>query len=127
MALASVDANVTLIDCTLTAGHGGNGGKGGNLQPGGLGGNGGAGGVGVGGSKAACAGGQGGQGGNGGPGGGGVGGPSLAIAFRGEPVQQEGKTTLTPSVPGAGGPGGSNNVASNAGADGMTAAEQELP
>ncbi|HTN82165.1 MAG TPA: PGRS family protein [Sorangium sp.] len=125
--LASVDASVTLIDCTLTAGRGGNGGKGGNLQPGASGGSGGRGGVGVGGSSDGCAGGQGGKGGNGGPGGGGIGGPSLAIAFRGEPVQQQGKTMLMPGTPGAGGPGGSNNVASNAGADGMTAAEQELP
>ncbi|WP_437279878.1 PGRS family protein [Sorangium sp. So ce375] len=127
IALASVDANVTLIDCTLTAGRGGNGGKGGNRQPGGVGGVGGLGGMGVGGSKKACAGGEGGQGGNGGPGGGGLGGPSLAIAFRGESVKQEGKTTLMPGAPGAGGLGGSNNVASNAGADGVTAAEQELP
>ncbi|XXX77796.1 PGRS family protein [Sorangium sp. So ce134] len=127
IALASVDANVTLIDCTLTAGRGGNGGKGGNLQPGASGGLGGQGGVGFGGSSDGCAGGQGGKGGNGGPGGGGLGGPSLAIAFRGEPVKQEGKTTLMPGASGAGGLGGSNNVASNAGADGVTAAEQELP
>ncbi|WP_437647902.1 PGRS family protein [Sorangium sp. So ce362] len=127
IALASIDANVTLTDCTLTAGRGGNGGKGGSLQPGGLGGIGGTGGVGVGGTKAACDGGKGGQGGNGGPGGGGLGGPSLAIAFRGEPVKQEGKTTLTPGTAGAGGLGGSNNVAMNAGAEGVMAAEQELP
>ncbi|WP_437913286.1 PGRS family protein [Sorangium sp. So ce302] len=127
IALASVDASVTLIDCTLTAGRGGNGGKGGDLQPGGLGGIGGTGGVGVGGSKAACDGGKGGQGGNGGPGGGGLGGPSLAIAYRGESVKQEGTTMLTPGTPGAGGLGGSNNVALNAGAEGVAAAEQELP
>ncbi|WP_437711864.1 PGRS family protein [Sorangium sp. So ce448] len=127
IALASIDASVTLIDCTLTAGRAGNGGKGGNLQPGGAGGVGGLGGMGVGGSKNACDGGRGGQGGNGGPGGGGLGGPSLAVAFRGEPVKQEGTTMLTPGTPGAGGLGGSNNVASNAGAEGVTAAEQELP
>ncbi|WP_437875745.1 PGRS family protein [Sorangium sp. So ce513] len=127
IALASVDASVTLIDCTLTAGRGGNGGKGGNLQPGASGGSGGRGGVGVGGSSDGCDGGKGGQGGNGGPGGGGLGGPSLAIAFRGEPVKQEGKTMLMPGTPGAGGLGGSNNVASNAGADGETAAEREFP
>ncbi|WP_437953843.1 PGRS family protein [Sorangium sp. So ce296] len=127
IALASVDANVTLIDCTLTAGHGGNGGKGGNLQPGASGGLGGQGGVGFGGSSDGCAGGQGGKGGNGGPGGGGLGGPSIAIAFRGGSVKQEGKTTLAPSAPGKGGLGGSNNAAMNAGADGVAAAEQELP
>ncbi|WP_437894307.1 PGRS family protein [Sorangium sp. So ce124] len=126
IALASVDASVTLIGCTLTAGRGGNGGKGGDLQPGGLGGNGGAGGVGVGGTNPGCAGGQGGKGGNGGPGGGGLGGPSLAIAFRGTPVVQQGQTSLTPGAPGTGGPGGSNNITDNAGADGATAGEQEL-
>ncbi|WP_437913116.1 PGRS family protein [Sorangium sp. So ce302] len=127
IALASVDASVTLIDCTLTAGRGGNGGKGGNLQPGGLGGNGGTGGVGVGISKAACDGGKGGQGGPGGPGGGGLGGPSLPIAFRGTPVVQQGQTTLTPGAPGSGGPGGNNNITENAGQDGMAADTQELP
>ncbi|WP_437744132.1 PGRS family protein [Sorangium sp. So ce1504] len=127
IALASVEGKVTLKDCVLKAGNGGKGGAGGDLQPGGLGGLGGVGGTGVGGSKAACAGGQGGQGGNGGPGGGGLGGPSLAIAYRGEAVKQEGQTMLQPGTPGAGGPGGSNNVSENAGADGLAAAEQELP
>ncbi|AUX24971.1 hypothetical protein SOCEGT47_055120 [Sorangium cellulosum] len=127
IALVSVEGQVTLTDCSLKAGSGGKGGAGGDLQPGGAGGVGGLGGMGVGGSRNACDGGRGGQGGNGGPGGGGLGGPSLAIAFRGELVKQEGKTTLTPGAPGAGGLGGSNNVASNAGADGVTAAEQELP
>ncbi|WP_129351579.1 PGRS family protein [Sorangium cellulosum] len=127
IALVSVEGQVTLTDCSLTAGSGGKGGAGGDLQPGGAGGVGGLGGMGVGGSNPACDGGRGGKGGNGGPGGGGLGGPSLAIAFRGEPVKQEGKTTLTPGAPGAGGPGGSNDVASNAGAGGVAAAEQELP
>ncbi|WP_437734956.1 PGRS family protein [Sorangium sp. So ce1335] len=127
IALASVEGKVTLRDCVLKAGNGGKGGAGGDLQPGGLGGLGGVGGTGMGGSKAACAGGQGGQGGNGGPGGGGLGGPSLAIAYRGAPVKQQGQTTLTPGTAGAGGPGGSSNVAENAGADGVSAAEQEFP
>jgi hypothetical protein len=127
IALASVEGKVTLKDCALKAGNGGKGGAGGDLQPGGSGGLGGVGGMGVGGSKHACAGGQGGQGGNGGPGGGGLGGPSLAIAYRGEAVKQEGRTTLQPGTPGAGGPGGSNDVAENAGAEGTAAAEQELP
>ncbi|WP_437327470.1 hypothetical protein [Sorangium sp. So ce381] len=43
-------------------------------------------------------------------------------------MQQQGQTTLQPGTPpGAGGPGGSNNVADNAGAAGTTAAEQEFP
>ncbi|WP_437690153.1 PGRS family protein [Sorangium sp. So ce176] len=127
IALASVEGKVTLKDCVLKAGNGGKGGAGGDLQPGGAGGLGGVGGIGVGGSKNACAGGQGGQGGNGGPGGGGLGGPSLAIAYRGEAVRQEGQTTLTPGTAGSGGPGGSSNVAENAGAEGVSAAEQEFP
>ncbi|WP_438034843.1 PGRS family protein [Sorangium sp. So ce204] len=127
IALASVDGKVTLKDCVLKAGEGGKGGAGGDLQPGGLGGLGGVGGTGVGGSKAACDGGKGGQGGNGGPGGGGLGGPSLAIAYRGEAVKQEGQTMLQPGTPGAGGPGGSSNVSENAGAAGTAAAEQEFP
>ncbi|MGK3997085.1 PGRS family protein [Sorangium sp. So ce1024] len=127
IALASVEGKVTLTDCALKAGNGGKGGAGGDLQPGGAGGLGGVGGMGVGGSKNACAGGQGGQGGNGGPGGGGLGGPSLAIAYRGEAVKRQGQTTLTPGTAGAGGPGGSGNVAENAGAEGVSAAEQEFP
>ncbi|WP_438034858.1 PGRS family protein [Sorangium sp. So ce204] len=127
IALASVEGKVTLKDCVLKAGDGGKGGAGGDLQPGGSGGLGGAGGIGVGGSKHACAGGHGGQGGNGGPGGGGLGGPSFAIAYRGEAVKQEGQTMLQPGTPGAGGPGGSNNVAANAGVEGTAAAEQQLP
>ncbi|WP_437827786.1 PGRS family protein [Sorangium sp. So ce1153] len=127
IALVSVEGKVTLTDCSLKAGSGGKGGAGGDLQPGGAGGVGGLGGMGVGGSKNACDGGRGGQGGNGGPGGGGLGGPSLAIAFRGGSVKQEGKTTLTPGVSGKGGLGGSNNLSMNAGADGVAAPEQELP
>ncbi|WP_437992405.1 PGRS family protein [Sorangium sp. So ce145] len=127
IALASVEGKVTLKDCTLKAGEGGKGGPGGDLQPGGSGGLGGVGGTGVGISKNACDGGKGGQGGPGGPGGGGLGGPSFAIAYRGEPVKQEGQTMLQPGTPGAGGPGGSNNVSENAGAEGTTAAEQEFP
>ncbi|WP_437486501.1 PGRS family protein [Sorangium sp. So ce1014] len=127
IALASVEGKVTLKECVLTAGNGGKGGAGGDLQPGGLGGLGGVGGTGMGGSKAACDGGKGGQGGNGGPGGGGLGGPSLAIAYRGEAVKQEGETMLMPGAAGAGGPGGSSNVMENAGTEGTAAAEQEFP
>ncbi|KYF78715.1 hypothetical protein BE18_23355 [Sorangium cellulosum] len=127
IALASVEGKVTLKDCVLKAGNGGKGGAGGDLQPGGAGGVGGVGGMGVGISKNACAGGQGGQGGPGGPGGGGLGGPSLAIAYRGEAVRQEGQTMLMPGTAGAGGPGGSSNVAENAGTDDVSAAEQKFP
>ncbi|MCC6555839.1 MAG: PGRS family protein [Polyangiaceae bacterium] len=127
IALASVQAAVTLADCTLIAGNGGNGGRGGDLQPGALGGLGGTGGAGVGGSKAACAGGQGGQGGNGGPGGGGLGGHSLAVAFTGTAPAKAGATVLTAGTFGTGGPGGSGNVAANAGADGTAAEELDLP
>ncbi|WP_437531690.1 hypothetical protein WME79_03185 [Sorangium sp. So ce726] len=127
IALASVEGKVTLKDCVLKAGDGGKGGPGGDLQPGGAGGLGGTGGTGVGISKNACDGGKGGQGGPGGPGGGGLGGPSFAIAYRGEPVKQEGQTMLQPGTPGAGGPGGSNNVSENAGAEGTAAAEQKFP
>ncbi|WP_437318008.1 PGRS family protein [Sorangium sp. So ce385] len=127
IALASLEGKVTLKDCVLKAGNGGKGGAGGDLQPGGLGGLGGVGGTGMGGSKAACDGGKGGQGGNGGPGGGGLGGPSLAIAYRGEAVRQEGQTMLMPGTAGAGGPGGSSNVEENAGAEGISAAEQKFP
>ncbi|WP_437648197.1 PGRS family protein [Sorangium sp. So ce362] len=127
IALASVEGKVTLTDCVLKAGNGGKGGAGGDLQPGGLGGLGGVGGTGMGGSKAACDGGKGGQGGNGGPGGGGLGGPSLAIAYRGEAVKQEGQTMLMPGTAGGGGPGGSANVLENAGAEGTAATEQAFP
>ncbi|AUX20266.1 hypothetical protein SOCEGT47_007320 [Sorangium cellulosum] len=127
IALASVEGKVTLQDCVLKAGSGGKGGAGGDLQPGGAGGVGGVGGLGVGGSKNACDGGKGGQGGNGGPGGGGLGGPSLAIAYRGEAVKQEGATMLQPGTAGTGGPGGSSNMTENAGMAGVAAMEQEFP
>jgi hypothetical protein len=127
IALMSLNASVTLTDCTLTTGNGGDGGAGGDLQPGGAGGVSGFGGQGVGGSKAACDGGKGGAGGNGGPGGGGLGGPSLGIAFQGNPPERNGKTVVTPGAPGAGGPGGSVNVAMNAGEAGKAGEEQEFP
>ncbi|AUX24894.1 PGRS family protein [Sorangium cellulosum] len=126
IALASVDATVTLTDCRLQAGRGGKGGAGGAAQLGGTGGNGGTGGTASGFSQNACNGGQGGKGGNGGPGGGGLGGPSFAIAFRGAPVAQVGNIELTPGTPGEGGPGGNDNIAQNAGATGAAAPEQEL-
>lgn len=127
IALVSLQASITLADCTLTTGKGGDGGAGGDLQPGGDGGIPGFGGKGAGGSKAACDGGKGGAGGNGGPGGGGLGGPSLGIAFQGNPPEREGKTVVTPGAPGAGGPGGSVNVAMNAGEAGKSGEEQEFP
>jgi hypothetical protein len=127
IALVSLQASITLTDCTLTTGKGGDGGPGGDLQPGGAGGVSGFGGQGVGSSKAACDGGKGGAGGNGGPGGGGLGGPSLGIAFQGNAPERQGKTVVTPGAPGAGGPGGSVNVAMNAGEAGTAGEEQEFP
>jgi hypothetical protein len=127
IALVSLQASVTLTDCTLTTGNGGDGGAGGDLQPGGSGGDPGKGGKGIGGSNDACSGGQGGKGGNGGPGGGGLGGPSLGIAFQGNPPERQGKVVVTPGTPGAGGPGGSVNVAMNAGEAGTAGEEQEFP
>ena len=126
IALVSHQATVTLTDCTLTAGSGGSGGKGGNLQPGGSGGKAGAGGTGKNGSNDSCDGGKGGKGGNGGSGGGGLGGHSLAVAFSGTPVTKLGETILMPGMKGAGGMGGSNTM-TNAGADGVSAAEQKFP
>ena len=76
----------------------------------------------MGGSKAACEGGTGGQGGTGGPGG-----HSLAVAFTVVAPTQAGATTATPGTAGLGGPGGSGDVSMNPGADGVAAAEQELP
>ncbi|WP_437814813.1 hypothetical protein [Sorangium sp. So ce1078] len=42
-------------------------------------------------------------------------------------MKQEGQTTLMPGTAGAGGPGGNSNLAENAGAEGVAAAEQEFP
>jgi hypothetical protein len=126
IALVSLKASITLTDCTLATGKGGDGGAGGDLQPGGSGGDPGKGGKGAGGANDACSGGQGGKGGNGGPGGGGLGGPSLGIAFQGNPPERQGKTVVTAGTPGAGGPGGSVNVAMNAGEAGKTSEEQEF-
>lgn len=127
IALVSLNASITLTDCTLSSNKGGDGGPGGDLQPGGPGGLPGLGGQGVGGSNPGCSGGQGGKGGNGGPGGGGLGGPSIGIAFIGNPVDKSGTTSITPGAPGAGGPGGSVNVAMNAGESGKAAEEQSFP
>jgi hypothetical protein len=127
IALVSLNASVTLTDCSLSSSKGGDGGAGGDLQPGGAGGLSGFGGQGVGGSKAACDGGKGGAGGNGGPGGGGLGGPSLGIAYQGDPPKKQGKTTVMPDAPGAGGLGGSADVAMNSGEAGAAGEEQALP
>jgi hypothetical protein len=111
IALASVGATISLVDCTLTAGKGGTGGAGGDAQSGGLGGLAGLGGnpSGQAGSKGACAGGSGGQGGDGGPGGGGLGGPSIAIAFTGTaPVQMS--VAITAGNAGVGGIGGDGDM-----------------
>lgn len=127
--LVSLDANVMLTDCSLTAGKGGRGGAGGDSQPGGHGGAAGQGGIGLSGgsaSKNACPGGTGGHGGAGGPGGGGLGGHSIVIAFSGTPVARAGAVTLTPGSSAEGGPGGNSNTQSNAGEGGVIAEEQEM-
>lgn len=127
IALVSLNASVTLTDCTLSSSQGGDGGAGGDAQAGGAGGDAGKGGAGAGVSNPACDGGKGGKGGNGGPGGGGLGGPSLGIAFSGTAPLKEGQTSVTAGTAGIGGPGGSANVAMNAGADGIAAEQQEFP
>jgi hypothetical protein len=78
-------------------------------------------------SKNACDGGKGGEGGNGGPGGGGLGGPSLSIAYQGNPPAKQGKTLMMPGTPGAGGLGGNANMVMNAGEAGAAGEEQEFP
>jgi hypothetical protein len=127
MALVSLNAEITLTNCTLAAGQGGDGGAGGDAQGGGSGGVGGLGGSKVGTSKNGCAGGTGGEGGNGGPGGGGLGGPSLGIAFQGDPPKQQAETVVTPKMPGAGGPGGNTNAAVNSGEAGIAAEQLKFP
>jgi hypothetical protein len=120
IALVSIDATVTLIDCQLSSGQGADGGTGGDGQPGQPGGTGGIGSAGVG---AACDGGNGGKGGNGGNGGGGRGGHSLGIAFTGTmPVLDDAtKNAIEFEAAGLGGLGGSLNVDMNHGADGIAA------
>ncbi|MCC6559590.1 MAG: PGRS family protein [Polyangiaceae bacterium] len=132
IALATFEAHVTLAECTLTAGPGGRGGAGGKGQAGSAGsqgGKGGDGGVGNAGNITgdACAGGPGGEGGSGGPGGGGRGGHSVAIAYKGQRAQQSGAVSLSGGTPGEGGPGGDSPVAGNAGSQGITTEELELP
>ncbi|MBI4699808.1 MAG: PGRS family protein [Deltaproteobacteria bacterium] len=99
IALASVDAAVTLSEVKLSAGDGGKGGKGGDGQAGGGGGDGG-----LKGGDGACPGGMGGTGGPGGPGGGGLGGHSLGIAYVGTAPVETGVSIGTGNA-GAGGPG----------------------
>jgi hypothetical protein len=128
IAVISLNANLTLTDCTLTAGPGGNGGTGGDRQPGGSGGTAGLGGMGSAagsGSNAACAGGNGGNGGQGGPGGGGLGGHSIGIAYTGTlPIQED--VTIAQGTEGTGGLGGNMNTASNHGADGTAVDVQQF-
>jgi hypothetical protein len=119
IALASVNATVTLTASSLIAGAGGEGGAGGDRQ---IGGNGGAPGSQAGG---ACSGANGGPGGNGGSGGGGRGGHSLGIAFTGtEPTQDE--SMVVPGTEGGGGPGGANNTPAGDGDAGIAAATQSF-
>ena len=123
IALASIDSEVTLRDCTLAASDGGRGGKGAAGQKGGVGGSGGIGGQGANGSSAACSGGNGGKGGDGGPGGGGAGGHSIGVAYVGtKPNRSGGSITL--GTPGVGGAPGSGT--DGRGVDGVKAEELEF-
>ena len=51
----------------------------------------------------------------------------FGIAFQGEPPMKDEATTVTPGMAGAGGPGGSANVATNDGEAGISAEQQEFP
>lgn len=122
IALVSLNATLTLTDVTLNASDGGNGGSGGNAQRGGPFGVGGAGGVmPVVTSKTGCNGGNGGPGGDGGPGGGGRGGHSIGMAVSGTASLLT-AARVTVGASGKGGLGGSNNLKSNSGADGIAEA-----
>ncbi|MEO5727718.1 MAG: hypothetical protein ABI134_14530, partial [Byssovorax sp.] len=101
IALLNWNANVTMNNCTLTAGMGGDGGAGGAGQPGQLGGSGGKGGT-VRKGPPGCTGGNGGNGGNGSDGGGGQGGHSLGIAMKNGTLNIQ-IDQLTLGMPGSGG------------------------
>ncbi|NUP10379.1 MAG: hypothetical protein HOW73_30380 [Polyangiaceae bacterium] len=93
IAIVSLDAGLTFVDCTATVGDGGDGGSGG---PGGPGGDGGMPGSG------ACSGGKGGKGGDGGRGGHGAGGHSLIVAFVGDAPDLDGLVFSAPAAEQAG-------------------------
>ncbi|AKT38092.1 uncharacterized protein CMC5_022340 [Chondromyces crocatus] len=126
IALVSVEAKLSLNDCSLEAGNGGKGGVGGDSQRGGAGGPGGTPGTGVGSSANACVGGIGGTGGQGGPGGGGAGGNTFSLAYKGTPVALSEDTRRVQGTPGTGGLGGNNHDAGNSGTDGIAATEQDF-
>jgi hypothetical protein len=123
IALVSVSATVTLLNCALASGKGGNGGAGGDGQFGQQGGSLALGGNSGGGAGSACAGGKGGDGGNGGDGGGGLGGHALGVAATGTaPILDAAtKTAITPGTNGKGGLGGNMDASTNHGADGKSA------
>ncbi len=123
IALVSMDAKVTLANCTLGAANAGNGGVGGDGQFGQQGGALGMGGNSGGGAGSACAGGKGGDGGNGGNGSGGSGGHSLGIASMGTAPVLDASTTaaITFGTKGSGGKGGNMDQDMNHGADGVAA------
>jgi len=107
IALLMWDSDVTLDNCTLTAGDGGKGGDGGNGGAGSNGRPGAAGGFDTTGDMAnAGQAGPGGKGGDGGSGSGGTGGPSYALVHHG-PAPVHSGTTLTHGQGGAAGKGGS--------------------
>lgn len=120
IALVSLNADLTLLDVTLTASTGGVGGIGGDGQ---LGGNGGGGAFGGG---VACRGGDGGSGGRGGSGGGGRGGPSLGIAFTGTAPDLDEEAITVALTAASGGAGGNGNTQTNAGALGALAKVQSF-
>jgi hypothetical protein len=117
--LASLNAQISLNNSTITVAHAGDGGLGGGGQTGGIGGQPGAA------SGAACGGGKGGKGGNGGPGGGGAGGSSLGIAFHGGVAPTTTNTMIMADAPGTGALGGNANAAAK-GADGLTCKTVDL-
>ncbi len=127
IALAALDSDVKLVECSLTTKAAGAGGLGGQGEEGASGGTPGSG---------ACAGGHGGNGGGGGGGGGGAGGVSAPVLRSGGSVEKDDATTLTPGkagfrgLYGFGGPGGSNTVGVAApgsnGTEGVAGAADEV-
>jgi hypothetical protein len=118
IALVSLNATVTLTECSIAAQNGGAGGTGGLGQNGGSGAGGALGGnKGGGGSNSGCPGGTGGGGGVGGNGGGGAGGPAIGIAYTGTAPTLGAASTISKGSGGNGGLGGDNNKASNQGAN----------
>ncbi len=127
IALVTIDSDLSLDRCELTASDGGKGGNGGQGQGGGSGGSPGSGGLGAGNplSNPGCDGGKGGKGGNGGPGGGASGGHSIGVAYRG--AAPAGLELSSIQVALKGGPGGkSGSELGGTGADGNSRQSQSF-